>query len=178
MIGTPSVNLHSPGPIGDTTPATVAGTTLTLNPAPSGKTIVINTSDFVRINAVGGFNDIAIEFGGTVYYEISSSAFQLDGNTVVAFSRSALATFQCYTLPGGAGITGFASGVGGLSCVQNGAEVLTWSATAITLTSGIALQLGNAATTGLTPGVLAATTNASIVIKDSSGTSYRVPCIV
>lgn len=40
------------------------------------------------------------------------------------------------------------------------------------------LQTSVAATTGLTAGVLAATTNTSIVIYDSSGQAYRVPCIV
>ncbi len=34
------------------------------------------------------------------------------------------------------------------------------------------------ATTGLTAGVLAATTNASIVLFDGSGQAYRVPCII
>lgn len=34
------------------------------------------------------------------------------------------------------------------------------------------------ATTGLTGGVLAATTNASIVIFDGAGQAYRVPCII
>jgi len=44
--------------------------------------------------------------------------------------------------------------------------------------SGQALKLGNAATTGLTAGVLSALTNASITITDSAGTVYRIPCIV
>lgn len=44
--------------------------------------------------------------------------------------------------------------------------------------SGKALQLGNAATTGLVAGALAALTNATIVIKDSTGQAYRVPCVI
>lgn len=40
------------------------------------------------------------------------------------------------------------------------------------------LQTSTAATTGLTAGVLAATTNATIVLYDSTGQAYRVPCIV
>lgn len=39
------------------------------------------------------------------------------------------------------------------------------------------LQLGNAAATGLVAGALAALTTASIVIYDSTGTAYRVPCV-
>ncbi len=43
---------------------------------------------------------------------------------------------------------------------------------------GGGVQLSNAAVTGLTGGVLAATTNASIVLYDSSGQAYRIPCII
>lgn len=48
----------------------------------------------------------------------------------------------------------------------------------LTIHSGSALTLGNAATTGLTAGVLAALTNASIVITDSTGQAYRIPCMI
>ena len=48
----------------------------------------------------------------------------------------------------------------------------------VTIASGKALKLGNAATTGLTPGVLAATTNATLTITDSTGQVYRIPCII
>jgi hypothetical protein len=52
------------------------------------------------------------------------------------------------------------------------------SATLVTLASGVDLQLGNAATTGLSAGALAALTNASITLKDSTGQTYRIPCII
>jgi hypothetical protein len=48
----------------------------------------------------------------------------------------------------------------------------------VTIASTKALKLGNAATTGLTPGVLAATTNATLTITDSTGQVYRIPCII
>lgn len=44
--------------------------------------------------------------------------------------------------------------------------------------SGKKLTLGNAAVTGLTAGVLAALTNATIVLTDSGGQDYRIPCII
>lgn len=44
--------------------------------------------------------------------------------------------------------------------------------------SGKKLTLGNAAVTGLTPAVLAAAINATIVITDSTGQDYRVPCVI
>lgn len=49
---------------------------------------------------------------------------------------------------------------------------------AVTIASGKSLVLGNAAVTGLTAGVLSATTNATIVIIDSTGQAYRIPCII
>lgn len=55
--------------------------------------------------------------------------------------------------------------------------LLTGSA-GVTVASGQVLKLGNAATTGLGAGVLAALTNASIVITDSTGQAYRIPCII
>lgn len=61
---------------------------------------------------------------------------------------------------------------------NNTNAVLNCSSGAISIASGVAFQLGNAATTGLTAGVLAALTNATIVIKDSGGQSYRIPCII
>lgn len=50
--------------------------------------------------------------------------------------------------------------------------------TGLKIVSGSSLTLGNAATTGLAAGVLAATTNATIVLTDSTGQAYRIPCII
>jgi hypothetical protein len=61
--------------------------------------------------------------------------------------------------------------------INNVAMVVTTN-TETKITSGQNFWLGNAATTGLTAGVLAATTNASIVIYDSAGQAYRIPCII
>jgi hypothetical protein len=48
----------------------------------------------------------------------------------------------------------------------------------VTIGSGAALKLGNAATTGLGAGVVAALTNATIVITDQAGQAYRIPCLI
>lgn len=45
---------------------------------------------------------------------------------------------------------------------------------AVVVASGKTFQIGNAAVTGLTPGVFAATTDATIVITDANGQAYRV----
>lgn len=59
---------------------------------------------------------------------------------------------------------------------SGGSAIFEWD-TLAKVSSGIDFQLGNAADTGLTPGVLAASTDASIVILDSTGTPYLVPCV-
>lgn len=58
------------------------------------------------------------------------------------------------------------------------ATVLTLSTTAVVVASGKNFQLGNAAVTGLVAGALAALTTASIVIYDSAGQAYRIPCVI
>jgi len=45
-------------------------------------------------------------------------------------------------------------------------------------TGKLTFNLDNAATTGLTAGVLAATTNATVTLTDSTGQVYRIPCII
>jgi len=49
---------------------------------------------------------------------------------------------------------------------------------AVIVASGGNFQLGNTATTGLVAGALAALTTASVVIYDSTGQAYRIPCII
>ena len=84
------------------------------------------------------------------------------------------------TLADGVGLS--IAGIGnGRNLSVAGATTLTGLLTAnggVTVASGQVLKLGNAATTGLTPGVLAATTNATITITDSTGQVYRIPCII
>lgn len=68
-------------------------------------------------------------------------------------------------------------GAGGTS-VNALATVFTLSTTGAVVASGKTFTLGNAATTGLVAGALAALTTASIVIYDSAGQAYRVPCVI
>lgn len=67
-----------------------------------------------------------------------------------------------------------ASGTG----AQTQTTFLTGSATDAKVGSTVNLWLGNAATTGLLAGALAALTTASIVIYDSTGQAYRIPCVI
>ncbi len=64
-----------------------------------------------------------------------------------------------------------------------GTEASPSAAITVPITSGNivfggGVQLSNAAATGLSAGALAATTNASVVLYDSGGQAYRVPCII
>lgn len=89
------------------------------------------------------------------------------------------------SLSTGSGVSGDmifqTGGTGAGSTVQNTATTaltIKGATQTILVASGKILQLGNAATTGLTAGVLAALTNATIVISDSTGQAYRIPCII
>lgn len=64
------------------------------------------------------------------------------------------------------------------SKLASAAAAITVPATSGNIVFGGGVQLSNAAVTGLTAGVLAATTNATIVLYDSTGQAYRVPCII
>ncbi len=72
----------------------------------------------------------------------------------------------------GATNTGLSQISAGVVGVGNG------TAGSVTGTIKATLQTAASATTGLTPGVLAAATNASIVLTDGGGQVYRVPCII
>lgn len=68
-----------------------------------------------------------------------------------------------------------ASGTG----AQTMSEIVRFNTTSgVRIKTGVALQLGNAAATGLVAGALAALTNATLVFTDDAGVVYRVPCIV
>lgn len=72
-------------------------------------------------------------------------------------------------------------GTGAGSTSQNAAATsltIKGATQTVLVASGKKLQLGNAATTGLSAGVLAALTNATLVLTDSAGQDYRIPCII
>lgn len=89
------------------------------------------------------------------------------------------------SLSTGAGVSGDiiwqTGGTGAASTVQNSAVTaltIKGATQAVVVASGKTFQIGNAATTGLAAGVLAATTNATLVLTDSTGQAYRIPCII
>lgn len=69
--------------------------------------------------------------------------------------------------------------VAGGTGAQTSTTRLTLSeAGGVVVAVGNVFQLGNAAVTGLVAGALAALTNATIVISDSTGQAYRIPCVI
>lgn len=155
MVSNPSnVNLHSPTAIGDVAPNTVGATNL-----------------LVTTNAIGAGDNNIIQIA-------TSPDFGGDFACIFFGSTTGLATSQCIFQNSGAGQLNIRAASEVYIGIGFAPTSFHFTGTAFTIASGIALQLGNAATTGLTPGVLAATTNASIVLKDSNGTSYRIPCII
>lgn len=155
MVSNPSnVNLHSPTAIGDVAPNTVGATNL-----------------LVTTNATGAGDENIIQI---------ATSPDFGGAFACLFfgSTTGLATTQCIYQNASANQLNIRASGQILLGVGFTANVVTVTGSGFTLASGIALQLGNAAATGLTPGVLAATTNASIILKDSNGTSYRIPCII
>jgi hypothetical protein len=100
-------------------------------------------------NASSGFSGMLIDM-----QKAASSKFSVrnDGYTVSAF---------------GFGANSIYNGSGGLVLSLGAYAALT-----------VPLRISNVAVTGLGAGVLAATTNATIVIQDSTGQAYRIPCII
>lgn len=74
--------------------------------------------------------------------------------------------------------TGVKTGSGTTQGTATTALTIKGETQAITIAAGKSLVLGNSASTGLAAGVLAALTNASLVITDASGQAYRIPCII
>lgn len=173
MIGAPLVNLATyNGPAAFTT---ISGSTLTIT---SDFTWDITAPGFAILNITNGNSDLLIRFNGTTYYEMSGGNFQFPGFAVLKNANSS-ANFPIYCVNNNA-----ANGIGNagaadtVAVVINSSDTVIVTATKMAMKSGVDVQLGNNATTGLIAGALAALTTASIVIKDATGQSYRVPCLV
>lgn len=187
------ISLSSPPPIGNVTPNTLAGTTQTLTSITEQQRIRYDTTHYlattIDINGVVMWNnptdiDYRWQFGGNTYLRFGSNAltmtlpfgsFWVDSAGQYAAGRSRFSV-------GGAPDSGPGISDGGaistLGLCIGGTDYVLVTASLFKLTSGVALQLGNAAVTGLVAGALAALTNATVTLKDSSGQTYRIPCII
>lgn len=127
-----------------------------------------NTGWFLR--STGAF--VSLSSQGTIKHELNPNGF---------ITLAGLGYLWSTDISGSnadTGLTRISSGLVGVGTGAAASFAGSIKLTNITQASGGTLVLGNSATTGLTGGVLAAATNASIVISDQGGQAYRIPCII
>lgn len=143
---------------------------------------------FQRSQAVAAANAIGVDFffaGSNTWTASSGSNAAINvGPTVNQSSTAGLDVIRMspvVTAKGSGGLNllhGLAGASGTTEVFSITDAGLFTTIGGVTVGSGQALKLGNAATTGLGAGVVAALTNATIVITDSTGQAYRIPCII
>lgn len=170
--------------------SSIGGVTLSGNNVTAGGSIgSIFASGSGALSWQGKTSNITSPSSGLIQLGVADAAAPqaqtLQAQSVVAGTANTAG--QNFTIQGsrstGTGVGGSiiftTSPAGSTGSTQNAATTeLTINTTGTVIASGKTLTLGNAATTGLTPGVLAATTNATIVLTDSTGQAYRIPCII
>lgn len=188
--------MGAPGAIGAVTPGSAALTTVTATSlALGGATIG------ARALAVTGPTrlDGALDFATDATHDIGAAAANRPKSMFLSGSMT-IGTAGIYTCSGRGGWRMNADGVMRLinnagsdfSYIQFGGTTSSFPAlkkSSTILQSRLAddsafaplqgvLRTAVNAVTGLTAGVLSATTNASIVVQDASGQDYRIPCII
>lgn len=115
--------------------------------------------------------------GGNTFMSIGSAVTnRAQGNYAISGATYAAGTAR-YVLTDGVSGIGIPA-ASQVSLVANGADIVIASGSTLAIKSGVSLKLGNAAVTGLIAGALAALTNATVTMQDSSGQVYRFPCII
>ena len=103
-------------------------------------------------------------FGNAVDVSSNPVTFASSGGCVMSYSGSGVGVIRPYANGSGAGTSS-------LQLRPSGTLAVTVSASTVELAGGIDLKLGNAYTAG------APTATGYIVIKDSTGTSYKIPAV-
>ncbi len=161
MIGTPGVNLHSPGPIGDVTPSTLAGTTLTTQAivaaASTAKATFTGTSgaSYV-INEETGFG-FTIQGNGTVFARITFGGLSIPQGSFVITGATYASNVARYVLTDGVSGIGIPA-ANQVSLAPAGNDKLIAKATTINIVS---LPTSSA---GLVSGDLYSTANAVMIV--------------
>ena len=101
-----------------------------------------------------------------------------DGTGKVDFDTSGFSLSSTVPIQWSSGEVGVNGGDNYISRVASGSLKATSDGSSAYAFFQAKLKTDTNATTGLSAGVLAGTTNASIVIYDGSGQAYRVPCII
>lgn len=144
----------------------------------SGEALPWFNFSFDQGSGSASFGPPASGFGiyGGSFYPVPVNGIRLGRAGVSAWTGLGLTSAAPIEWNSDAGLT--RSGTGALKVTDGGAGYGSLIASALTVNTGGALKLGNAAVTGLIAGALAALTTASITIQDSTGTTYRIPCII
>lgn len=173
----PPVDTTAPGPIGSGTPSTGAFTTLTATSfGATGPATVTSASASALAVGLNGATNPAFSVDASTGSQ-AAGLNVLGGTTTGAVALRILSSGTNNSLTidakGNGTLTLNGTATGGITA----SRLLTASA-GVTIASGQVLTLGNAAVTGLVAGALAALTTASIVIYDSAGQAYRIPCVI
>lgn len=177
FISQPAANLHSPGPIGDVTPNTIAVTTSTL-----GGNVSFSQDATYNIGAAASGRPNNVYVAGE---------FRASGAICVSTINDLANTVNIFSITNGSASITFAPGdttpmmrwSGATAAAVGIKRVSTTLQARLADDSGFApfqgkLTTDTNATTGLGAGLLAATTNATVTVFDASGQAYRVPCII
>ena len=155
----------------------------TISGGTTGRILAVTGSVLGQMTTTGSGTVVALATGATLITPNLGVAVATSINKVTI---TAPATSATLTIPDGVTLNAGAGGTLGSNAFTSTAYAPLASPTftgtvttaALTVGSGSVLKLGNAATPGLGAGILAALTNASIVITDSTGQAYRIPCII
>lgn len=132
MLGTPGFNAHSPGPIGDVTPSTLAGTTLNLTSSAiqfttgyDGSnyfTVAVSSNGACTINSVtSNVQDIVWQINGASIFEIAFNGATVKGNRAYNINDAVRTSTPRYLVAGGGGIADPTSTGGFQGVCYNGA---------------------------------------------------------
>jgi len=128
------------------------------NNTSSGALVVSGGAGVAGVVYSGGF------FGNAVDVSSTPVTYASSGGCVMSYSGSGVGVIRPYANASG-------TGTSSLQLRPSGTLAVTVSASTVELAGGIDLKLGNAYTAG------APTATGYIVIKDSTGTSYKIPAV-
>lgn len=178
-----------------TTPAigVASGTSLTLSSLTAGRVPYASTAGLLAdtANFVWDNSNTRLGIGGTPTAQLHVLKGGTGPQTVAIFENTDAGATTTEGRVIWANNGGAFCGIGGK--YDSGVPYLGFSASAsavwaekmridsngkLTIASGGVLKLGNAAVTGLVAGAVAALTTATITVQDSTGTTYRIPCVI
>lgn len=179
MIGTTGFNSHNPGPIGDVTPSTLAGTTLNLTSSAiqfttgyDGSnyfTVAVSSNGACTINSVtSNVQDIVWQINGASIFEIAFNGATVKGNRGYNINDAVRTSTPRFLVAGGGGIADPTSSGGFQGVCWNGAAyVKNFEATATTFAHSLPIITNTTSLPTSDPGVSGQLWNSSGVVHVS-----------